>query len=286
MKHNLTDELKKVKLLQLTPEELTAIREIGRLPEKEDKQIGNILNKYCQSVLAFVRIAIYNPKARKWCRENNQTQWREYLDEISKFETFACEFKTPKKLPIFDLLAGLMLTCEYLDEQKSEKKIVILYVAMEVFNSFHAACTITRMAVTELKTGEKELKSMTKALEKFAPLHGCPGYLLYSWFTRNIGEHLLEQKKEKAASGALHLGYQFLLTAARLEKESAPEIHNAAYGDIPHFLSIIDSSPQTFPSMISNYENRFSAFISPIKLSAQQTASDLTRKWMQYSHRT
>ena len=234
--------------------------------------------------MAFVRIAIYNQKARKWCRENNETVWRDYLDEIGKFKTFSCEFKTPKKLPIFDLLAGLMLTCEYLDEEKPEKKIVILYVAMEVFNSFHAACSITRMAVEGLKTGEKEVKSMTKVLEKFAPLHGCPGYLLYSWFTQNIGEHFLEKKREKAASGALHLGYQFLLTAARLEKESAPEIHNAAYGDIPHFLSIIDqqfdkhSPQQTFPSMISNYENRFSAFISPIKEIKKVELLQLTRE--------
>ncbi len=287
MKHNLTDEIKKVELFQLTRDELTAIRQIDPLSEEEQKPIGSILNEYCKTVLAFVRLAIYNQKVRKWCRENNQAVWRDYLDDIGKFKTFSCEFKTPKKLPIFDLLAGLMLICEYLNEVKPEKKIVILYVAMEIFNSFHAACLITRMAVEGVKTGKKEMGAMTKVLDNFAPLHGCPGYLLYSWFTQNMAEHFLEQKREAEASGALHLGYQLLLTAAKLEKESAPEIHNAAYGDLPHFLSIIDpqfnkhSAPQTFPSIISVYETRFSVFISPIKLSAQQMATNLTREWVQ-----
>jgi hypothetical protein len=286
MKAHLSAEMKTLDLFQLSADELSALHKIDQLRDTEHKQIGSILNACCQSIMNFICMAIHNPTVLSWCRQNNQESWRDALNDVGEWRVFSCKFKTPTKMPIFDLLAGLLLLCEYFNEENPEKKTFILFVGLEIFNSFHAACKITEIVVKRLDIQEKEIPSMTNRLAKLALLHGCPGYLLYSWFMQNVGEYYLEQKRHQPASAALHLGYQFLLTSAKLEKNCEVEIHNATYGDLPHFLSTLNLNPdqcprqKIFPSLISRYDHRFSTHIADIKITAQKTASKQAQEWL------
>jgi hypothetical protein len=238
--------------------------------------VGSILDLYCETIASYVRLAIYNKRVREWCRNHNLEKWEKALKHLGKFTAFNCEFKIPKKLPVFDLLAGSMLINEYLGEEKVANKIVILYVAMDVFNSIFATSLILCMTINNFeKKSEKQIPSVLKILENSALIHGCPAYLHYCRFWQKVGIFYLQENREEKAAAALQLGYQFLLTAAKLEKECADELYNSSHGEYSQWEN------PSFSSMIKEYEHHYLSFIPPPKVSAaQQAAESLSQTWI------
>lgn len=280
MRTNLKKVISSIKILQITQEEAEAMRIISSTPKDP---ISNILDTYCKSIMSIIRLAIYNKTILEWCRTHNLEEWKNSLNALGKFSSFDCEFKTPKKLPVFDLLAGTMLISEYLQEEKSVNQIVILYIAMDIFNSIHATCRIVEMTISLFEKQDKiQISSMLKILEKNALIHGCPGFLLYSWFNERVGGFYLQKNLKKEAAAAIHLGYRFLLTSSKLEKECADELYNSTYGEPEKFFQKIDPhcGSQSFTSMIIKFEDNYQSFIPPIKISAEQKAATLSQEWI------
>ncbi len=280
MRTDLTKVISSINILQITQEEASALRTLSSRPKHP---IKNILDTYCKSTMSIIRLAIYNKTILQWCRTHNLKEWKNSLSELGKFSSFRCEFKTPRKLPVFDLLAGTMLINEYLQEEKLINQIVILYIAMDIFNSIHATCRIVEMTISLFeKQNEIQIASMLKILEKNAWINGCPGFLLYSWFNEKVAGFYLQNKQENKAAAAIHLGYQFLLTSSYLAKECANELYNSTYGEPDKFFQNLEPHcrTQSFVSMIMKFENNYQSFIPPIKFSAEQKAATITQDWI------
>ncbi len=265
--------------LKLTENEKSLLKEIDSFSEKTPKKIMAILKLNCPNALSFVKLAIHSKEIHACCRIENKEQWLEYLQILGKRPSFSCEFKIPNKLPLFDLVAGLVLVQGYLLEEKPSQKILVLYLAADIFHSLHAICKITEMAIDRLPKREENIKSVVKILDNSAHFHGSPGYLLYSWFLEAVGCFFLKMERNKEASAAFYLSYQYLLTAAKLVGHCANELHNNTYGE-SKFCGFEKSAPEkSFAAMISEYKDRRHVFIKPIQGAAEQTACKLSVNW-------
>lgn len=281
---------KAIKFLQLSPDELKALHLIRQLPPTDEKELRDILLTYCNNVAFFVRLAIYSPQVREWCRQNLTQTWEKALKELSQGMTLNYQFQPQKKLSTFDLVAGLILMNEsFLCEEQSDKETVFLFLAMDIFNSSHAAYFIADRALTKLQIQreEKVITSMSKILERISAIHGSPGYLIFSFFTYQLAEFFLQNGSQKRAAGALHLCYQFLLTASKLEKHCAAELLNFSCGSgqtllkkLNKFLNI-DKEPREIPfiSLMDFYKKNYSTFIAPIEKAAEQASHQLAARW-------
>ncbi len=271
--------------LQLINHENKIINKINALPKEETDKIEDILLTDCGDMASIVRLAIYNPRIRQWCRLNQQSTWEEGLQELGQGAPFDYQFKGQKNLSAFDLLAGSILINESLKCEEQSVKHIFILLATELFHSFYATVLLTEHVLDQLKESKEEkiIDFTTKILETTALIHGSPGYLLYSLFNYKLCEFFLKKELVTRAAAAMHLSYRFLLTAISLEKHCSAELSNALYGKN---FPILELKPKEqkggtlFSPIKSFYKNHYSDFIDPIDLAAQQEASRLAANWV------
>lgn len=280
--------LKKIKFLQLSPDELKVLNNIRKSDSSE--KMHHILMPYRGKIAFFVRLAVYSPLVRAWCRENLTSSWKQALTAVSKRDKVNFQFKPQKNLSVFDLLGGLVFLNEASGYQEhSAEEIMLLYIATDIFRSSQATYLIAGRTLSILSsTGdEKLIQPMTKILENISSIHGAPGYLIYSFFSYHVANFFLENNNNAQAGGALHLCYRYLLTASKLEKHCFPELSNFSLGNgssliekLSNNLKIDGSSNEIpFKQLIAFYKNHHSIFITPIEKAAEQTATQLAHQW-------
>ncbi len=281
---------KNIQFLQLTTEELKIFRFISKVSPSQEGKIHHILFSYRKKVVSLVRLAIFNPWVRQWCRQNLLSTWKQTLPLLNQRMGLSYQFKPQKKLSVFDLVAGSILLNEaFVYPEKSAEETLLLYLAMELFYSSQATYLITDRTLTTLRLtrNEKLIVSMSRILENISNIHGALGYLIYSFFNYQVAVFFLENNEEQQAAGALYLCYQFLLTASKLEKNCSVELLNFSAGnstglikELNDNLKIDDRSNQIpFSQLMTFYKENYSQFIIPIEQAAEQTARQLAAHW-------
>ncbi len=276
---------KSIPFLQLNDYEHKIINKINLLSKEDTAKIEDILLAECKDMASFVRLAIYNPNIRQWCRLNQQSTWEEGLQELGEGVPFEYQFRAQKNLSAFDLLAGSILINESLKYEEQSVKHIFILLATQLFHSFYATFLLTDHVLTELKDSKEQkiIESTTNILETAALIHGCPGYVLYSVFNFKLCEFFLKKKLLNRAAAAMHLSYRFLLTAISLEKHCSAELSNALYGKNFSLFNLKLNEQKggaLFFPIRNFYKNHYSDFIDPIDLAAQQEASRLAAHWI------
>ena len=274
-----------VAFLKLNQQELTALKQIRNLPKSKDGklELSDIILSKDTSMASIVKLSIYSPVILDWCRQNKRMQktWKNGLDKLGK--TFDYKFVPQKKLPLFDLLAGLILASEQ-KAKKPAEKMLISYIAMEKFHSFYATCFIADKCAALLENNENDpekiIYSMSRILERFVITQGAPGYFIFGEFCQRIADFFIAKGDDNRAAGALHLGYRYLATACFLGKDSSAEIQNAeiVFG-AKHNRDSVSSSLEIFSAKQSSCRNHYSRFISPIEQTAREEAKALALSW-------
>lgn len=264
--------------LKLNEKELETVKMIQGLSEvNRDSTIKETVLS-SGSILTIIKLSIYSPLILDWCRQCKQSIWKGSLATLEE-KFFEYKFQPQQKIPVFDLLAGLVLAQESKNKNPAEK-IFILYVAMEKFYSFYATLFITDTVIPLLN--EKVILSMTRILVEFALKQGAPGYFIFGLFCEHVASFF--QKTDQArASNALYLSYHYLLTASFLEQYSQAEIHNAkpALDFKTSFPEISLSKKSIFVSKVDSFERHQSKAIQFTKVSAYEEARRLSLAWRQ-----
>lgn len=288
MRSETSIKLKNIKFLQLSSGELKVLNDIRESDSTE--KTHRTLMAYRGQIAFFVRLAVFSPLVRAWCRKNLTSSWEQALKALSKRDKLNFQFKSQKNLPVFDFLGGLIFLNEASAYQEhSVPEITLLYIATDIFRSSQAAYLIAGRTLSTLRsTGdEKFIQPMTKILENISAIHGAPGYLIYSFFSYHVANFFLENANNAQAAGALHLCYRYLLTASKLEKHCLPELSNFSLGNgssliekLSHNLKIDDSSNKIpFKQLIAFYKVHYSSVITSIEKAAEQTAANLAHQW-------